>query len=523
MAFKAYTRPHYLSLAFTEDIRIDQPVIREEDIRDLEKLDPLRRAFDLAERAESFKSDFKGISELKNNYADIQNELELFTRGILTQCSDMVEVKTILKHKPRGDDGQDMDDNFMKALWEGRKDFVSHPFYQQYLWKQMTGSSKKGSEYRFSEPLWNIVYIPYAYLLFCCYPIVVFADFFRNADILFVPVEGNDLKEKESLVFGFFQGAIHTPIYRMIVYSTIQFCYLSLLVVSVWNPNETADNTLNHWYVYLAVVMTVIFLIEDGLDYYLKSRQKDKARAFESFWNPFSLVSRLILLIGGIISASYLLGSRAEGVNRADLSGNHELNVGMTFVSVAIGLEFFIHLRILLLLEYLGPIVICVIGVFKDALRVTSIYLIIFGAHALCAWSMFKPYQENYQQQTENSAKYTLVQKDLVSKKGLLINMIWRILSADGPGKVHIKLNGAEDEDFSQEFAHVMGTVLWGIYQIVVAILMLNITIAIMNNTYSELWKRADKEWKYSKSYYQVKISNSISQSHLFVPQESQI
>ena len=212
LAFKAYTRPHYLSLAFTEDTRIDQRVIREKDINDLEKLDPLRRAFDLAERAESFKSDFKGISELKNNYADIQNDLELFTRGILTQCSDMVEVKKILKHKPRGNEGQDMDDNFMKALWEGRKDFVSHPFYQQYLWKQMTGSGKKGSEYRFSEPLWNIVYIPYALLLFCCYPFVVFADFFRNADILFVPVDGNDIGEKDSLVFGFFQGAIHTPI-----------------------------------------------------------------------------------------------------------------------------------------------------------------------------------------------------------------------------------------------------------------------------------------------------------------------
>ena len=91
MAFKAYTRPHYLSLAFTEDERIDQPVIRERDIRDLEKLDPPRRAFDLAERAESFKSDFKGMSDLKNNYADVQNDPELFTRGILS-------TDTVLRH-----------------------------------------------------------------------------------------------------------------------------------------------------------------------------------------------------------------------------------------------------------------------------------------------------------------------------------------------------------------------------------------------------------------------------------------
>ena len=60
-------------------------------------------------------------------------------------------------------------------------------------------------------------------------------------------------------------------------------------------------------------------------------------------------------------------------------------------------------------------------------------------------------------------------------------------------------------------------------YQILVSILMLNILIAIMvgtafvlinsvtlvyhlqNTTYAEVWESIDREWRYSKTYYQVK------------------
>ena len=41
-------------------------------------------------------------------------------------------------------------------------------------------------------------------------------------------------------------------------------------------------------------------------------------------------------------------------------------------------------------------------------------------------------------------------------------------------------------------------------YQLVVAIIMINLLIAVMNNTFSEVWQTADKKWKYSRSYYQV-------------------
>ena len=52
---------------------------------------------------------------------------------------------------------------------------------------------------------------------------------------------------------------------------------------------------------------------------------------------------------------------------------------------------------------------------------------------------------------------------------------------------------------------------------------MLNILIAIKNNTYSEVWSSIDKEWRFSRTYYQVDFTFSqkdfLSFVSLFLPQ----
>ena len=552
LAFKAYSKPHYLSLAFAKETRIKEfPDVEdkniEDDIRvDLQKLDPLRRALDLAEKADTFSTEFKGLSELKNNYVDIKDELEVFGHGLLTQCSDMKEISTIMEHNPNDDDDDEDDDeekNWQKALHDGCKHFVSHPYYQQYFWKQMTGSGRVKHLHRFSQPFWNLLYVPYALLLFCFYPLVVLADScFRKGDLLFVHpttlarrqnqlkqsrhrkeeqtfseadgLTGKDQEEsgRENVFFEFFRSNIHIPVFRMITFHAIQFSYLGLLIISVWNPSETLENTTHHWYSYAATSFTIFFLIEDVLDFlHILFSSRRRKLYTKSFWNPFSLFTRLTLVIGGAFVFYYHLQTNKTGnvfaKQRAHLSGNHGLNIGMTLVSCAMGLEFFKLLRIFLLFEYLGPIVICVICVFKDVVRVTAIYFVIFLANAVAAWSMFKPFQTNFQTTTpldNHTANYTLIKKDLTTRKGLLDTLLWRIFYADGADKVRIRPAGSEAEEFSWEFSHFMAIALWAVYQIVVSILMLNILIAIMNTTYSEFWKIRDKEWKYSKTYYQV-------------------
>ena len=51
---------------------------------------------------------------------------------------------------------------------------------------------------------------------------------------------------------------------------------------------------------------------------------------------------------------------------------------------------------------------------------------------------------------------------------------------------------------------NLMGLVLWGVYQIIIYVLMLNLLIAVMNTSYGELWQNAQMEWKFNKCHFLV-------------------
>ena len=67
-----------------------------------------------------------------------------------------------------------------------------------------------------------------------------------------------------------------------------------------------------------------------------------------------------------------------------------------------------------------------------------------------------------------------------------------------------------ENEDvLSLEFSHLMGIAYSVVYQSIIVILLINILIAMMNTTYTKVSQRADLEWKYSKSFYQIQFLSS--------------
>ena len=133
LALQAYAKPHYLALGLIVDEREDVDNAADEDLVDLEKLDPLRRALRLARKADDFNVISDRTSNLNSNYQGIKDELDAFSCSILTQCKDLKEVAPILEHKPQGTEAELKQSNLMKALWEGRKEFVAHPFFQEYF------------------------------------------------------------------------------------------------------------------------------------------------------------------------------------------------------------------------------------------------------------------------------------------------------------------------------------------------------------------------------------------------------
>ena len=534
LTFDAYAAPHYLSLGFTEDPRIDNPDLGPEDLRDLDRLDPLRRAFHLAEKAEEFETETLGASELAKNFAAIKEQLEKFTRGILTQCSDMEEIRTILDHKPdvtnNGTDESPQTNAFITSLMGGREEFVSHPFYQQYLWKKMVGdSTSKNSKTaramlpKVLQPFWYFFYGPYVLLLFFFYPLIIFFDFFRNADILFV--SRNELKKRkgneyeENWIFSHFRSRMHTPFFRMVVHAAIQLLYLALLVVLVWNPvkvytdeycteqetrtvlppldsaaiDEAAPETLisceegkrydQHWYIYIILVLTGIMLSDGFMKFFTKDlKYTGKHDFFETFWTPFNLSTRSLLFLGGVMVVIF-----HENKDRANLSGDHPVNIGHTLMSIGVGAEVLLKLRFLVQFEKYGTLVICVIRVLREVVKLLPIYFLLFGGFGLSMWSMVRPFQSPEAQ--NNSTQYYMKEPISRNDRSFFHVLFWRNIYADGPDKMFVSKNYTwnltdkdkdPEKDFSMEFSHLTLMSFWGIYQVIVIILMLNLLIAIM-------------------------------------------
>ena len=303
----------------------------------------------------------------------------------------------------------------------------------------------------------NLTIHPQAILLFFCSMLVVFFDLFReDADILFVRSEtikkrryirGDD---NEHWFFAYFRNKIHIKIYRMFIAHLFYVVYLSLLVLMVWNPFEGEDDHWNHWkhwYSYLAFFFAVNLLVDDIVLF----REDGAKRFFKSFWNLYHLIKNLTMVAG------LLMGVISDDQNRADLSGWHLLNIAGSFVSIALGLEVFVLLRISAASESLGPVCLCLTSVFKDVLRTMPVYALIFAAHAITALSLFGPFQER----VPDNHNYTLVEDHLSSQKNLLSSMWWRLIFTNNAESANIKLRDSDDEEFSFEFFHFVCMALW--------------------------------------------------------------
>ena len=67
--------------------------------------------------------------------------------------------------------------------------------------------------------------------------------------------------------------------------------------------------------------------------------------------------------------------------------------------------------------------------------------------------------------------------------------MFWIVFDGDGSDqRIQHKSALNATAEFSKEFSHPVGLSLWAMYQGIVVILLFNILIAMMINTYMTIW-----------------------------------
>lgn len=191
--------------------------------------------------------------------------------------------------------------------------------------------------------------------------------------------------------------------------------------------------------------------------------------------------------------------------NRAMKSGNHLVNIGATVFILGANLSLLKPLRWLILCRATGTVVVTIMKVIKDVFYIFIIYLIFLGAFTMTFFFMFQQFYRN------KNGNYKLGDDKLVTLNGVFDAMFWSILDPGQSEYAAVLVNYCLDNKpsskcISDEFSHVVSRFLWGFYQFIIVIMLLNILIAMMNTTYQRIWDHADVEWKFYKSFYQLEF-----------------
>ena len=453
----------------------------------------------------------------------------------------MDDVEMILNNSPSDGQRAEINEQCMEtwniALWNNHKLFVSHPYYQDYLWKKICGYEFHWENQFF---YWKVFNFFFAILIFFTYPfIALFDTIFGNNDILFK----QEPEAKEHSIKAFYRRLMHRPLFRIIVHHTLELTFLLSLFLSTIDPLDVTGKKEIHFYDYILCVFIGSYLLEDIIDIFRRGWA-----SLSSFWHVYTLFTSILLCLGQVIVAIVFEKMLDKGDDdRSELSGNHLANVGAAIFSVGAIFALLRPLRWFLFSRFLGLTVVCIIKVLRDAFHVFGIYIIVLGAFSTGIFSMYKPFGlrdqsvqnltvHNYSMSEENMTEhnyvmaeenitahnYTMAEDDLKTFKGLFRAMFWLLFDPGQPDTVAIKKCGNEDfscnnttdeelqiGQVSMEFSHLIGYAMWACFQGITVILLINILIAMMNTTFSKIWQDADTSWKYSKSFYQVEFLDS--------------
>ena len=435
----------------------------------------------------------------------------------------MQDVEILLEYSTRQKDEEIRsysEKNWNLALWNDQKTFVSHPFYQEHLWRKLNGNHLKWDTCPY---YWRaLLVVLFLIFFFFVFPFIVLFDIVScNNDILFESPEKIKKRQdepsccrKESKPKAFIRGLIHTPIFRIVIHHFLEAFFLVCVFLSTVDPLDVYKEKEVHWYDYLTCVYLILYLLGDLVEFHCAG-----SRFRRSFWLTYNFSTSLLLGIGNITTVTAFYYMDDDDDDRARLSGNAVANVGATITSFSALLVMLRPLRWLLFSKTFGTNIVCTIKVMVNVLQAFLVYIIIFAANAAALFCMFKPFYIRKKLSsnlniTLEPSDYQMAKPDLASKYGWIGAMFWRLFDPGEPDLAYVRKcaggNCSEDGDnISLEFSHTMGLVMWALFQGVTTIVLLNLLIACMNTTYTRVWTRSDKIWKYSKSFYQVKFLDS--------------
>uniref|UniRef100_A0A8C5EGE8 Short transient receptor potential channel 4-like n=1 Tax=Gouania willdenowi TaxID=441366 RepID=A0A8C5EGE8_GOUWI len=418
--------------------------------------DPFLTAFELSWELRELST---MENEFKSEYEELSHMCKQFAKDLLDQTRSSKELETILNYRDIINPLLDESVNDLARL----KLFVAQPNCQQLLasrwydefpgWRKRHWAAKLMTCILIGAlfPLFSILYLispKSRYGLFIRKPFIKFichtASYLTFLFLLFLASQHIAHGQADH------QGPAPTTVEWLILPWVLGFIWTE--IKQMWESGF--ENYIDDWWNLVDFVMNALYLATISLKIVSYAKYSGQKPRYDwEMWHP-TLVAEALFAIANIFSSMRLICVFTANSNLGPL----QISLGRMLIDI---LKFlFIYCLVLL--------------AFANGLNQLYFYYETDG-NGTC---------KGIRCQTQNNAFSTLFET--------LQSLFWSIF-----GLIALYVTNVEP---NHEFTEFVGATMFGAYNIISLVVLLNMLIAMMNSSYQHIADHADKEWKFART-----------------------
>uniref|UniRef100_A0AAR2K442 Transient receptor ion channel domain-containing protein n=1 Tax=Pygocentrus nattereri TaxID=42514 RepID=A0AAR2K442_PYGNA len=429
--------------------------------------DPFLTAFRLSWELQELS---KVENEFKSEYEELSHQCKQFAKDLLDQTRSSRELELILNYRddvnPLEDENNSDLARLKLAIKYHQKEFVAQPNCQQLLasrwYDEFPGWRRRHWACKFITCIFIGLLFPLFSIFYLIAPKSHYGLFIRKPFIKFI---------------------CHTASY-------LTFLFLLLLasqhIVSQSPMRQGPPPTIVEWMILPWVIGFIWAEIKQMWDGGLQDYIHD-------WWNLMDFVMNSLYL--ATISLKVVAYTKYNGCRpRDDWEMWHPTLVAEALFAIA---NIFSSLRLISLFtanSHLGPLQISLGRMLLDILKFLFIYCLVLLAFANGLNQLYFYYETNATNTTgfckgircshQNNAFTTLFET--------LQSLFWSIF-----GLISLHVTNVDPD---HQFTEFVGATMFGTYNIISLVVLLNMLIAMMNNSYQHIADHADMEWKFART-----------------------
>ncbi|XP_013386770.1 short transient receptor potential channel 4 [Lingula anatina] len=438
--------------------------------------------------------------EFKDDYIALSAKLRMLAVDFLGECRSHKEVEFLLQRQKGAKEYKISKPKkwcrLRLAIHLEQKEFVAHPHCQQVLrqiWMSGFEHWRQGWRLKIMLLLLHLVMFPVSPFLFFCVP-------------------GKKIKE-------YWRRPISKCLNEQISY--VIFMSLLLLDIMYFCPFIDKDHrpgNLVQWIIAIWSLTSVINLLKEAGHQRLD---------FKKFWiNIYDLVmfflmfaSVLCMLVRSLLAKEWLEEQDINnGGGEVDASTLQMLQHYLEYIpprhlwqwyepflwmesgyAIAIILAFARIIYLFLLTVTLGPMQLALGRMMADITKFLFLFCIMLMAFALGLMKIYGFYKGH--QRTDEDGTTREQEEGLVSLRNTLKTLFWTIFGMVELSTADVVVGGENSTVTVKHYiTESAGFIVFGLYHVIAIILLLNMLIAMLNSSYSQIENNLDLEWKFARS-----------------------